>query len=386
MNVRALKLRDRDFGDQWTDAIEDRWNYADFLRDEGWRRDWISFDCLCHDAATDTVFCGITSFDADIFWGWRRGEGKWFDPGYARVRDPYDAKFHRALLRDARNGCLYAAPALLHDVDRFWDAPGAAVVRYNPATNDIAKLAVPMPHMYVQAMVLDESRDTLYLQTFTPENLASYNLRTGVSRWIGPTSSGLGIAQGECIELDDDGCVWGVWSVTRAWQSAPGVDQFRFFKYDPRVGRIQYLEKGLPQPDGTPGFVKVEGIFNLGTGCLYVSGGGGTLYRLDPRTGDAVFLFQPVGDEGRGRRSRMASMRMGPDGFAYAVVGRDGACELLQFNPSDDSYELIGPLRDAETGAAPWQVHDLCVTPDGVIYAGENDNPRRSGYLWEIVL
>jgi hypothetical protein len=33
-----------------------------------------------------------------------------------------------------------------------------------------------------------------------------------------------------------------------------------------------------------------------------------------------------------------------------------------------------------------WQIHDLCISPDGVIYACENDNPFRSGYLWEIQL
>ena len=38
------------------------------------------------------------------------------------------------------------------------------------------------------------------------------------------------------------------------------------------------------------------------------------------------------------------------------------------------------PTRDADC----WQVHDVAVTPDGTIYAGENDSPYRSGYLWEI--
>ena len=60
MQVTALKLRDRDFGDEWSNVVEDRWDYADFLADDRWRKDWISFDSVCHDPATDTVFCGIT--------------------------------------------------------------------------------------------------------------------------------------------------------------------------------------------------------------------------------------------------------------------------------------------------------------------------------------
>ncbi len=35
-------------------------------------------------------------------------------------------------------------------------------------------------------------------------------------------------------------------------------------------------------------------------------------------------------------------------------------------------------------GVAMWQCHDLTMTPEGILYAGENDHPRRSGYLWEI--
>ena len=386
MQIKALKLRDRDFGNQWQDETEDHWEYADYLKDERWRKDWISFDCLCYDETTDTVFAGITSFNADIFWGWNRRERNWFDPGYVRIRDPYDAKFHRALVRDSRNGCLYAAVALLHDVDRFMEAPGGAIVKYNPATNDIAKLAIPMPHVYIQAIALDESRDIIYGQTFTPENLVSYDLRAGESRWIGPTSSGMTMAQGENIVLDDDGGVWGAWTVTRAWQSFSGVDQHRLYRYDPGTGRINYLNKGLPRRDGSHGYARPEGFFNLGTGCLYVSGGGGALHRVDPKSGEAEFLFQAIGDEARGRRSRLAAMCLGPDGYAYAVTGRDGECEILRFNPTDETYALLGPLKDSESGEAAWQIHDVCITPDGTLYAGENDNPRRSGYLWQVEL
>lgn len=386
MNVTAHPLRNRNFGNTFEAKLEDRWNYADYLKDARWRKDWISFDSLCHDPVTDTVFAGITSFDADIFWGWNRRKKRWFDAGYARVRNRYDAKFHRALVRDARNGCLYAAPALLHDIDRFWEAPGAAIVRYNPRTGDIAKLAIPMPHHYIQSIALDETRDMIYAQTFTPENLASYDLKTGACRWIGPTSSGLCIAQGENIELDERGGVWGGWSVTRAWQSQPGVDQYRLFRYDPNTERIRYFEKGLPLPDGAYGSARAEGFFNLGAGGFYVSGGGGGLYRLDTKTGKATFLFRAIGDEGRGRRSRLASLRLGPDGCAYGVTGRDGECELLRFDPKKQTFKLLGALKDSNTGATAWQIHDVCITPDGAVYAGENDHPQRSGYLWEIKL
>jgi hypothetical protein len=57
---------------------------------------------------------------------------------------------------------------------------------------------------------------------------------------------------------------------------------------------------------------------------------------------------------------------------------------VIRFDPRTDRYELLGLVVDGEL--ACWQVHDVAITPDGVLYAGENDNPYRSGYLWEIVL
>jgi hypothetical protein len=76
-------------------------------------------------------------------------------------------------------------------------------------------------------------------------------------------------------------------------------------------------------------------------------------------------------------------MALGYDGFAYGVTGRDGNCELLRFDPNKETYELVGQVKDA-SGVHCWQTHDIVIVPDGTIYAGENDVPSRSGYLWEI--
>jgi hypothetical protein len=111
---------------------------------------------------------------------------------------------------------------------------------------------------------------------------------------------------------------------------------------------------------------------------MYASGGNGSIYRIDTETGTGTCLGTPISD----RRSRLTSLR--PDGAAYGVTGRDGKCEVIRFDPDRESYELLGPVSDGTIDC--WQVHDVSVTPDGTIYAGENDCPNRSGYLWEIRL
>ena len=190
-----------------------------------------------------------------------------------------------------------------------------------------------------------------------------------------------GLAQGENIVQDDQGCVWSNWQATRAWQESPGPDAARLCKYDPRRDRMVFYPKGLPRPDGAYGTVKAEAFFNFHDGSLYASGASGSLYRLDPETADATFLFTPTPD----RPSRLSSLVMAEAGVAYGVTGRQGRCELMRVHYERGTFEKLGEIRDNE-GNALWQCHDIVRTDDGVLYVCENDNPHRSGYLWEIAL
>jgi hypothetical protein len=233
MQVKALRLQDVNYGDQWDEEVEDRWEYNDFRSDSAWREGWISMDSVYHNADDDRVYLGITSFNADIFRAYDRATGEFVDLGYAKVANPFDAKFHRSLVRWEKDGCLYGAIALLHDIDRYWEAPGGAIVKYDPATGELQKIAVPMPHMYIQSICLDQERGLIYGMTFTPERMFRFNLADGRSDDLGPISSGMEMAQGENVELDDEGCVWCGWSVTRAWQNFAGVDRNRLCKFNP---------------------------------------------------------------------------------------------------------------------------------------------------------
>ena len=380
MTVTPHKLQDENFGRQWDEEVLDRWEYEDFRANKRWRRGWVSFDSLLSDPSDGRIYLGITSFDGDIFRAFDPATQVFADLGYSRVADPYDAKFHRSLVRWEHDGCLYGAVALLHDVNAYWDAPGGAIVRFDPSSGRIEKLGTPIPHHYIQSICLDTERGVLYGMTFTPERLFSFDIGSRATRDLGPISSGLAMAQGENIEIDTESRVWCGWAVTRAWQSEPGADSHRLCVVEPGADGIRFLETGLPRPDGSHGFVKVEGLFSLGPDRLYASGGNGSLYRVDPDTGRAGYLGTPIAD----RPSRLASLRLGPDGLAYGITGRAGRCEVIRFDPATEGWELLGSVESG--GHRCWQVHDVAMTADGTIYAGENDNPFRSSYLWEVVL
>jgi len=378
MQVRAIKRLDEKF-DNWDSETYDRWNYQDYLNDPKWRKGWISFDCLLWNPDDNRVYCGITSFDNDIFAAYDRATDSFVDLGYERVADKYDAKFHRGLERDNDTGKLYGAVALLHDIDEYWNAPGGSIVEYDPATGNIEKIGIPIPHNYIQSIILDQKSKILYGQCFTPERFFSFDIKTREAKDLGPISCGYAMGQGQIPAIDYNGVVWTTWVVTRAWQMEAGADMFRFCKFDPKIGKLEYLKTGVPRADGKYGTVPAEAYFNLGGGCLYISADEGALYKLDTETARAEFVCRPI-EYGP---SRLASLRLGPDGMAYGVVGMDFNIQLMRFNPKDDSYRLLGPVYDQSIGEGAHQIHDVAITDDLTIYAGENDNIRRSSYLWE---
>jgi len=275
---------------------------------------------------------------------------------------------------------IYTATALLHDIDRYWDAPGGGIFRHDTQSGQTEKLGIPLSHNYIQSIALDETRGVIYAMHFLPEQVSRFDLETKSARDLGPIGNGMAGAQGENILLDDDGCAWCGWNVTRAWQSSPGIDSHRLCKYSPHEEKMIFYETGLPRADGEYGFAKVEGLFNFGTGCLYASGDNGSLYRVETQSAKAKYLGTPIKE----KPSRLTSMVMKGD-YAYGITGRNGECRLLRFDPRDETFELGDKIED-ENGVAMYQCHDIDLAPDGTFFAGENDHPRRSSYLWELTL
>lgn len=383
MEIRSFKRYDVRFGTQWEDEVHYGWNYDDVLKHEDWKKGWISFDCLLYDPETNKIHAGVTSFDENgISCAYNRDTGCFEENGVASITDQWDAKFHRSLVKREKDGCYYAAIALLHCVDHYLDAPGGAICKYDPKTGVWEKLCIPVPHAYIQHISLDEKNDYIYCMTFAPEYIVRYHIPTGEVKNFGLIGSGIaGMAQGECLAFDGEGTLWGTWRITRAWSNDIGENASRLFKIRENADKIEFLQTGLPKADGSFGYEKPEAFINLGDRYVYATAANGSLYRIDPQTNEATYLFTPIKD----RRSRLASLAVGPDGCAYGVTGRDGDCELLKFDFKNDAYELLGRVVDQD-GEPCWQVHHVIFTEDGVLYAGENDVPHRSGYLWEIKL
>jgi streptogramin lyase len=186
------------------------------------------------------------------------------------------------------------------------------------------------------------------------------------------------MGQSEALAIDRQGTVWGTWNVTRAWLNTPGNDQFRLWNYHPDHGRIKFLDYGLPTQSGRNGFAHADGVHAGPDGAIYMGTAEGLLCRIDPDDHSVSLIGKP------GPHRRLAAMANGPDGMLYGAAGRDGAATLFRFDPASCTLEDLGLIYDPVLQERAYQLHDMAIAADGTIYAGENDVPYRSGYLWEI--
>jgi hypothetical protein len=378
--IRACKLLDARMADNEVPLVRDGvWDYADLLGAgrSNWKADWISFDCLLADDRRNAVLCGLTRLNNDIFWAYDRASGEFRSLEYPKIADRYDAKFHRSLVRD-RSGTIWAATALLHEIDMYDEAPGGAIVHFNPETKELAIVDRPLPHLYIQSLQIDAERGLLYGQTYTPEMFFVYEMQSGKCRVLGPLGSGVAMGQSEQLAIDRRGAVWGCCALGRPWAYTRGPNEFRLWRYHPDEDRRQFFKYGLPALGNHERFVKADGACTGPDGAVYMGSTEGVLYRIDPDSLRPELVGKPA------TGNRLTGMAVGPDGRLYGSCGRDGEASLFRYDPRSKELSDLGPIFDPECSERAWQVHDMTITSDGTIYVGENDVPHRSGYLWEI--
>jgi hypothetical protein len=63
-----------------------------------------------------------------------------------------------------------------------------------------------------------------------------------------------------------------------------------------------------------------------------------------------------------------------------------GQTQLIRWSTTEDKIESFSNLMDETLGERPARVHELAVDHEHRVYLGENDNHRRSSYLWSVTL
>jgi hypothetical protein len=377
MHVKAHWIKNTPIPD-YESEVEGNWTWEQ-MRATPRYQDWVSFCSLVWDRKTDLVYAGIASFENDIFWTFDRSGGTFTSLNYRSFGDKYDAKFHRSLELD-EDGTFYAATALLHDPNHMMDTQGGKLLKYEPASGKYTLLDIPVPHHYIQSITLDPARRVIFGATFPAEILFRYDMKTGQSRQIAYIGAGYAMGQAEKMAVDHTGRLWGTWVQIRAWEAGSRPKSRFLFCYDPAKDDMTWFLHGIPKLfPGDQGTVDTM-LSAEDEDMIYIGSSQGALCRLDPRTADVELLGKPC----NGRR--LTGLRLGPDGRLYGVGGDGERVRVFSFDRKSKKITHYGIVYDHEYGEGADHCHDMCLTDDYTVFAGENDNPRRSGFLWECQL
>lgn len=309
------------------------------------------------------LYLGLTHMRNRILWRFDPSTHTFKDLDYPRIGGTYDIKIHRSLEYDVRDDVFLGVSSGLHNEDEYAKAPGAPIFRYDPKTNVIESLGIPLEHEYTQTIRFDPQRRLLY--GFTYHTFSFYVFDVDQRKTIFHALPG---SISHISAIDDDGCIWSTW----------GRDQHYLFKYDPSINEIIWTRKKLPEGGDSymyAGAGPIDCMFNGGDGYLYVALETGSLARLDPKTGDSEYLGRPS------PYPRMPALIMGDDGLFYGTCGDDWNVFIYSYDRQRNSFAVLQRLEC--DGTTCYRPHDIAFVGDS-IFVGETDNPKRSGYLWEV--
>ncbi len=385
MKVTAHKLKDSHFPD-FHETVDPNWDYRHFFDTEAgrdYRENWISFDGVLADDKRNVVWCGVASFSGEIFYCFDRESRSFRSLDFQSVGDRYDAKFHRAMLWD-RDGIMWCATAQLHDSVQYFDAPGGAIVRFDSESEIIEIVDRPLPNLYIQSLVADRERSLLYGQTYLHDYLFCFDIASRETRTLAHLGVNLytgGLTQAENIAVDRNGTLWGNWAPNRAWGHSAGQRPYRLFRYHPDEDEVHFLDDTLPSASGSEFASGMMDSTATGPdGAVYASTRDGMFCRIDPDSGEVATIGQP----GSAKLRRLSAMISDGESRIFGVAGKGGEAELFSYDVGSGAITIHGRIYDPEIDLNAWQIHDLTLCDDRTLYAGENDVPIRSSYLWEI--
>jgi sugar lactone lactonase YvrE len=382
----------------WSDRIAGRWHYRDLVADDEWRLGWISFDAVAWNPDDRSIYCGLNSLDGDLLYRFDPVAGTFCSLNARRWADAFDSKIHRTLLYNRSEKAFYFATSLLHDVDRQREAPGGKIVRYDPAADRFDVLGIPAPMLYIQSIAADFQRGLLYGFTYPAETFFMFDLAARRAETLAYTGNSLFFSQPHNPVVDAEGWVWGTYAETRAWDETLGEHPIRLFKFHPQGRRFVWFDRGLPRktdsgqlardpdkPDVASRLAETRHRDDFGfcdsmlfDGSRYIYAGtvAGVLSRIDTFT-DRVEKVAHVMAAGR-----FPALCMDAGGTLYGAGGMSGQTQLMRWRPGSDRIDGFYNLLDPELGDGPARIHEMAVGDAGELYLAENDNHRRSSYLW----
>ena len=400
-SVKAHILRDYKL-EGWEKEIAGQWSYKELASHAEWFKGWISFDAVTWNPFDRRLYCGLNSLDGDLLYRFDPGAQTFESMNTGQWADQFDVKIHRTLLLNPHDQCFYFATSLLHDLDQQHEAKGGKLVRFDPRSGAFQQLGVPAKHLYIQSIAADWKREIIYAFTYPAEAVYRVNLATGKSSLVAYLTNATMFVQPHNAIVDKEGWLWATCAETRAWDETVGWEPVRLFKYHPEGDLYVWFDYGLPRksareqlladppvPEGVAGalaetrhrndFGFCDSMAYDGERTIYAGTVAGVLARIDTGSGKVEKVANVTAT---GRLPALALK----DGVLYGAGGMNGHTQLIRWDTRTDGIEGYTDLSDPARNERPARVHDLAIDDEHRLYLGENDNHRRSSYLWEVQL
>jgi hypothetical protein len=270
------------------------------------------------------------------------------------------------------DGRIYGAIATLSDVDVWPFAPGGRLFRFDPKARQYEFLSLPIPHDYIQGIVLDRRRGILYGDTFPGRKLFRYDIGSGQAREL----TMLGNVSTEHLALDADGGLWHHYELAQWAGRAP------LLRYDPDKDKVEFLNLDLPDlgATGTRGSSQMDTALTTRDGALYIGTASGALVQLEHRGPSVTYLGKPL------PAARLKGLLEGPGGLLYGAGGAKYDTHLFTYDRKTGLFHVLGPIADTQDGTRCWLAHDLCMVDDRTLVVAECDNHERASFLFRITL
>jgi hypothetical protein len=397
--IRSHILLNEHF-DNWQTEIEGKWSYRQLYNDERWRKGWISFDAITWSVEEEALYCGLNAMDGDLLYRFHPDEERFESLEARQWTDKFDSKVHRCLLRNPDDGCFYFGTSLLHDIDQQHEAPGGKLMRYDPKSGKFTLLAIPFPHLYIQSIAADFERGKIYCFTYPAEFVVCYDMESGTCRNLGYITNATSLVQPHNGVVDAAGYLWGTCAETRAFDEVAGQTPVRLFRYHPDTDHFDWFEFGLSRRDDKPQQVPdpvqereitfhrdqtrhkedlgfCDAMVYDGERYIYAGTTAGILCRIDTHAlkVEKVAHVIPAG--------RLPALAIDAKGVLYGAGGIKGDTQLFKWRPGGDNIVLLNRIEDEQRNR-PARIHDIAIGGDGIIFLAENDNHKRSSYLWTI--
>lgn len=397
--IRSHILRNEQFNN-WQSEIEGRWPYRKLYADESWRIGWISFDAITWNEEEGCLYCGLNAMDGDLLYKFWPEENRFESLKAQQWADEFDSKVHRCLLQNPQDGCFYFGTSLLHDIDQQHEAPGGKLMKYNPKEDSYTLLAIPFPHLYIQSIAADFKRGKIYCFTYPAEFVVCYDMKTKECQNLGYITNATSFVQPHNGVVDAQGYLWGTYAETRAFDEVQSKIPVRLFRYHPDTNKFDWFDFGLSRKSDQQQLVSdpvqkrgisfhhdqtrhkedlgfCDAMVFDGNQYIYAGTTAGTLCRIDTQNlkVEKVANVMPAG--------RLPALTFGNDGTLYGGGGIKGDTQLFKWHPDEDEIILLDKIEDGH-GNIPARIHDIAIDTQGKLYLAENDNHKRSSYLWTV--